>query len=177
MDKYFEARNRLGTLGLGAQSYLHDVNRTYAKLPTRVNSETFARAMHFREEEKKRVDALAAENETLRAQMDKYASVAVRARDTIATQRDEISTLNSKLSNVSHGASTTRSSVGPITTGVPPVQKPSDGSNGDDDSVQREVLPAERVPSPRGRGEEHAAEGRQAGDEGIGEQPAGSDLQ
>ena len=176
MDKYFEARSRFNTVGLGAQSYLHDVNRTYGSLPARANSQTFARAMHFREEEKKRVDALAAENETLRAQMNRYTTVVTRAREELAAQRDEISALNSKLSNVSHGASATRSSVGPRTDGVSPIQEPSVGGSGDADGVQREVLPTERVPSPRGRVEEHTAEGRPAADDGVSEQPAGGDV-
>lgn len=168
-DPFFQARNRLQTIGRGGRNYLEDIHRTYGQKPPRRNNETYEKALKFREREKAQIRAITSENERLRESLAQYESMATEATSVLRAQSETLHLLKSK---ISHNASTADSSDrGTGSSSKLSVSEPVDS----DSRLQREVLPAV-LPSTRGSSSEHADEGRSAADERLSEQPTGGSV-
>lgn len=160
------------TAGLGGNSYLEDLHRTYKALPTR-NNATFEKAMQFREREKAQLDAVVQENEDLRTSLAEYKRLATESTTLLKSQRESIDSLKSKLTT--NGASASRSDRRFGDDGVPPLQKSvNEASEGS--SLQRKVLPTD-IHGARRQGTEHADEGRPTSYDRVSEQPTGGHVQ
>ena len=142
---------------------MQDIHRTLYKLPA-PRSDSYDKALAFREREKASVAAIVNENETLRTE---FTALAKRASQELRKQKQLIDELNSKL-RTSDVANTSRvRSSG--TSSEHPVQSVEGRSEGGAADVPGEVLPTP-VPDSRGQASEHVDEGRQ----GVVEDPEGS---
>lgn len=146
-------------------NYLADIHRTYNR---NIPKPTYDRALQFREDEKRKIDALVAENELLR-QVDAH-------RRAIASENSAIlSNFRSKLSKIRlNGASSDRRDSSPRTQRVPPVQASvREGDGGGSRDVPGDTL----LPNLRGPSSEHVDEGRPNDDDGVAAEPTGGDVQ
>lgn len=150
-DPYFAARNNW--LKPVATSYMSDILRTYGKQP---KTDTFDRALAFREKEKKQINALVEENDRMRRELTYYNQLHTRAATALKKLSEENTLLKSK--HTVNGDSSTRSAS---TRRVPP----DEGA----DAVQPEALPATDVPGVGGQGGEHADERRSPSPEPSGD--------
>lgn len=183
MDPFFVARAKMKGLGVGANSYLEDINRTYGKLPKR-DGARFEKAMQFREKEKKQIEAIASENENLRKslahyetletsmrkELMRYGSLTGRAASLLKSQSATINSLKSKVNLDGTATSSSNGSIG--FDGVSSIQKSVDATDG----VQSEVLPP-NLPNPRGQPEEHTIARRSSEGGRISEEPTGGRVQ
>ena len=163
MDPFFQKKYKIG------HNYLADVHRTYNhKIP----NETFDRALKFREDEQRRIDALVAENESLRR---------TAAQREISDMRfskilDETRTRLSKV-RVKYGSSADRGDDSSGSGQLPPTQTSTSEGNGDRDrELPGQVLPTHSAPDSRGQGSEHTDEGRPPATDGDRTEPIGGDV-
>ena len=140
-------------------SYVEDILKTYGKQPVpKRNSETYERALAFRERERTYYQNILEKNSSLEKEVQTYRETLERHKELTQKLGKSIKQINSKRnSNASHpGGSGGTSSDGKDTLqSGEKVGEPSDAG------VSGEVLRAD-VPDPSGHAEEHADEGRQA---------------
>lgn len=118
---------------IGVGSYMEEVGRTYGKLPQRDSGE-YDKALKFREEEKRRVAALADEHGELTLANRRLQAALNHRDDWIRKTSTKLEEINSKI-KASHASST--SSRGRVSGLQPPPPE--------DNPVQEEVQPADGV--------------------------------
>lgn len=161
MDPFFVAQRNFSSNGGWSNSYLHDVNTTYGGLPKR-DPLSFAKALRFREEEKRRIEALAQENEEYANRAKRYESKMSEAAKFIKGLTETVKVLRKE-----RDESTVSSSSGSVRDVDAQHVR---GEEGGAATVQREGVRADAA-SVGGHSTSHAAEGRQSTDDGGGPEP------
>ncbi len=168
----FLARKRDSRMGggefKGGIQYLQDLARGQAEkqyVPNR-DPERFERAFQYREAEKRRVNALAEENEILRQRQTQYRGMAKDVEKYMKSQQMKIDTLNSKLLSFTNGSrdngGTGSDSTSDARASKDDVKGRSEGSSSD---MPREVLPSD-IHDTSGQADKHTDEGRQGDGKG-----------
>lgn len=171
-DPFLQRRDeekRGGLVFQGGRSYLEDLARTFGqqRLPQRNNAQ-FERALKFRDEEKRKINALAQENELLRESNKRFEHLAEQASKALSLK----SALNSK-PIIDYERPTTCSS-GCTSTGRENVVS-STNKKHTTEYVPGEILRSV-IPNSRGQTSEHFNEGRQADDKGVSEPAAAGSV-
>lgn len=170
---------------LSKTTYIEDVLRTCRpKLPERDNS-TYERALQFRKREKERVDALANENEYLRAELKSHSEATKKAHEAIRRHNDLYKSLSSMLNSKGkeNEPPSNGNSGGTSPDDVPSIQTSNCNPGGGHEKVR------ELRGDMGGQGAKHSDEGRQERNEGEPERsvegsgsenresvPAGGDI-
>ena len=137
--------------------YLEDIHRTYGPPLPKRNSDTFERALKYRQKERERVDALVEENTELRKELDAMTSINKRAFLALQSHKERYAK-NSK--GKENEPPSNGNSGGTSPDDVPSIQTSNCNPGGGHEKVR------ELRGDMGGQGAKHSDEGRQERNEG-----------
>jgi len=173
MDPFFKKRNDK-MLSQASVSYLEDILRTYKNpfTPPVRNSETYQRALDFREREKQQTTKLKADHERLTRDFASMRSIYDEGLQKNSRLYGELESMRSKYSKLQAERDELASRSSNRSDGIRPVRD-DEGKHGGgpsekhtepiertarDTGLQPEVLPTD-IPDPGGQGDQHGSEG------------------